>query len=327
MKTFAKGVATTIAMLVASASYAENLSLAYFMGPNHPMNKAFLTPMGEMIEAETGGNVTVQHFPGGALNASPPNQYSIMLDGVADIVFMLPSFSNRLFQKSAVLSLPGVCESAAACTEAIRASRDEIEAEYKGKMIGFWTNSPPVLITRGKAVRSLEDAQGLKIRVSDPTAIPFLEALGISAIALPVTEINQSLANGIVDGVMIDPSGILSFKLDEPGDYITTWFPGGPATFAVLMNQDAYDGLSEEDRAAIDRVADSNLSMQAAQTYASIGQKGIDKAAASGLEIIDLPDAERAKIQAVIDEVMVDLKKNPAGDKTVGDVITMLQGG
>lgn len=327
MKNLAKGVATTIAMLTASASFAENLSLAYFMGPNHPMNKAFLTPMGEMIEAETGGNVTVQHFPGGALNASPPNQYSIMLDGVADIVFMLPSFSNRLFQKTAVISLPDICDSAAACTEALRASRAELEAEYKGKMIGFWTNSPPVLITRGKAVRSLADAQGMKIRVSDPPLIPFLEALGISTVAIPVTEVNQSLANGIVDGVMIDPSGILSFKLDEPGEYVTTWFPGGPATFAVVMNQDAYDSLSEEDRAAIDRVADSNLSMQAAQTYAAIGQKGLEKAAASGLEIIDLSDDERAKMQAVIDTVMADVKKNPAGDKTVGDIVTMLQGG
>ncbi|GAA6210231.1 TRAP transporter substrate-binding protein [Cognatishimia sp. WU-CL00825] len=326
MKNLVKYAAIAAAVVTAPIAQAETLSLAYFMGPNHPMNKAFLTPLGEMIEAETGGEVKVQHFPGGALNASPPNQYSIMLDGVADIVFMLPSFSHRLFPKTSVIGLPNLCETAVDCTEALRSARSELEAEFRGKVVGFWTNSPPVLITKGKPVRSMDDVKGMKIRVSDPTAIPFLEALGASTVAIPVTEINQSLANGIVDGVMIDPSGILSFKLDEPGEYVTTWFPGGPATFAVVMNQDVYDGLNDAGRAAIDRVAESGLSEQAAKTYAAIGGKALAHAKAQGLEVITLSDAERSRIDTVVDQVMADIASDKSGDSTVGDVISLLTG-
>ena len=56
---------------------------------------------------------------GGALNSSPPRQYSILLDGVADIVFALSGYTGDLFPKTNVLSCPGVCETAASCTDAL----------------------------------------------------------------------------------------------------------------------------------------------------------------------------------------------------------------
>lgn len=324
IKSFA--LATLGALTLSSAVQAENLSLAYFMGSNHPMNGAFLTPMGEMIAAETGGDVTVQHFPGGALNASPPKQYSIMLDGVADIVFMTPSATSRLFPMTSVISLPNLCGTAAECTTMLQRAQSEIEAEYKGKVVGFWTASPPVLITRDTAVRSLADVQGMKIRVPDPTAIPFVEALGAAPVAIPVTDINQALANGVIDGVMIDPSGILSFKLGEPGNYVTTWFAGGAPTFAVVMNQDVYDALDDAGRAAVDKVAASDLSMQAAETYTNIGKRAMAHAAEQGLEIINFSEADRAEIDAVVAEVMVGVAAQEVGDTTVGDIITLMKG-
>lgn len=326
MKLKLKLAAACCAAVLASPAVSENLSLAYFMGSNHPMNKSFLTPMGEMIEKETGGEVTIQHFAGGALNGVPSKQYSILLDSVADIVFMTPSAQSRLFPKTATISLPNMCETAAECTTILRAAQSEIETEFRGKIVGLWTASPPVLITRDKAVRTLEDVKGMKIRVPDPTAIPFVEALGASAIAVPVTELNQSLANGVIDAVMIDPSGILSFKLDEPGNYVTTWFAGGAPTFLVLMNQGTYDGLSDAGKAAVDKVAASDLSMQSAEMYWNIGRKGLEHAKTQGLEIIDFTPEDRAKIDAVVEDVMAQIADDDAGDKTIGDIVALMRG-
>lgn len=59
MKTFVKGVAMIIAMLVVFVLYVENLLFVYFMGLNYLMNKVFFMLMGEMIEVEIGGNVIV----------------------------------------------------------------------------------------------------------------------------------------------------------------------------------------------------------------------------------------------------------------------------
>lgn len=311
----------------ASSAMAEELSLAYFMGPNHPMNAAYFTPMGEMLEEVSGGALTVRQFPGGALNQSPPKQYSLLLDGVADMVFLLPSFTNKLFPKTSVISMPTVCTDAVDCTAAITRARPELETEYNAKIVGLWANSPPVLITRDKPVRTVADLQGMTIRAVDPISIPFLEALGASPVALPVNEINQALANGVVDGVMIDPAGIGSFKLHEAGNYITPDIPGGSSSFAVAMAADVYAGLSEEEKAAVDTVASSDLSARAGAAYAAISEKGMALARDAGLEIIDIGDEERAKMQAVVAAVLRGLMSQPAGDKTVGDIMSLMTEG
>lgn len=313
------------AAVLALPAMAGELSLAYFMGPNHPMNAGYFTPMGEMLEVESGGALTVRQFPGGALNQSPPKQFGLLLDGVADMAFLLPSFTNQLFPKTAVIGLPGICADAIECTQAITRARTELETEYNAKIIGLWANSPPVLITRDKAVRTVADFQGMTIRVSDPTNIPFIEALGASPVAMPVSAVNQALANGVVDGVMIDPAGIGSFKLHEAGKYITVDVPGGAASFAVAMAADTYAGLSDEERAAVDRVAGSDLSTSAGSTYAAISDKGMALAAGAGLEIIEIGDDERAKMQAIVDKVLPGVLSQPAGDKTVGEILAIMK--
>ncbi|MBT8154644.1 TRAP transporter substrate-binding protein [Epibacterium ulvae] len=324
MKNVAIGALLGLSMMTSAS--ADELALAYFMGPKHPMNSGYFTPMGEMLETESGGALTVKQFPGGALNQSPPKQYTLLLDGVADMAFMLPSFTNTLFPKTAVIGLPGICEDAIECTAAVTRARAELETEYNAKIIGLWANSPPVLITRDKPVRSVADLQGMTIRVADPTNIPFIEALGASPVAMPVSEINQALANGVVDGVMVDPAGIGSFKMNEAGNYITTDIPGGAASFVVAMAMSSYNALSDEEKAAVDRVAASDLSAGAGATYAKISTMGMELAASSGLEIIDIGDEERAKMQTLVDGVMSDVLSAPAGDKTVGDILSLMQG-
>ena len=61
----------TATCLLAGVSYgaqAAELSLAYFMGPKHPMNKGIFTPFGEKLSEVSGGALTVKQFAGGALN-------------------------------------------------------------------------------------------------------------------------------------------------------------------------------------------------------------------------------------------------------------------
>ena len=62
----------------------------------------------------------------------------------------------------------------------------------------------------------------MKIRVTSSQDVPFIEALGASAVSQPVTVLHQNLTNGTIDGIMIGSSTIRSFKLWEPANYITT---------------------------------------------------------------------------------------------------------
>lgn len=316
------------AALIASASVAsaKDLALAYFMGPKHPMNAAVFEPFAKKLAEVSGGELTVTQFPGGALNSVPPKQYSILLDGVADIVFTLPGYTGDLFPKTNVVTLPQVCDSANACTEALLRARDELEQEYNAKVLAIWGNAPPVLITRDKPVRTLEDVQGMKIRVTSKQDVPFAEALGASAVAQPVNVINQNLANGVIDGIAIDPSAIRSFKLHEPGNYVTTYFPGSGSAFVLLMNKGLYDGLTDEQKAWVDAAADDSLSIMGGEAYNRAASGGIEAARQGGNEIIELSEDEKARFDAAVADALAAAMEQPAGDKTVGEIKAMMQG-
>ncbi len=318
----------TAATLLATAtvSQAKELSLAYFMGPKHPMNAAVFTPFAEKLAEVSGGELTVQQYPGGALNSVPPKQYAILLDGVADIVFTLPGYTGDVFPMTNVITMPGVCGSPKECTDAMLRARDTLEKEYNAKLLAIWTNAPPVLITKDKPVRKLEDLEGMKIRVTSKQDVPFMEALGASAVAQPVTVINQNLANGVIDGIAIDSSGIGAFKLHEPGNYVTTWMPGSGSAFVLLMNNDVYNGLSDQEKAWIDEASGEWLSLSGGEGYTRATKRGIKIATEAGLEMIELSDEEKARFQERIAPVLEDIKQQNAGSMTVGEVMAIMKG-
>ncbi|MGI9401075.1 MAG: TRAP transporter substrate-binding protein [Rhizobiaceae bacterium] len=316
--------AATIAF--SAVASAKEMSLAYFMGPKHPMNAAVFTPFAEKLAELSGGKLTVKQFPGGALNSVPPKQYAILLDGVADIVFTLPGYTGDVFPMTQVVGLPGVCESAVECTQALLNAREKLAEEYNAKLLGIWANVPPVLITKDKPVRSLEDLKGMKIRVTNKSDLPVVEALGASAVAQPVNVINQNLTNGVIDAIAIGPSAIRSFNLHEPANYITTWFPGSGSAFVLLMNQDVYNALSDEEKGWVDAASEAALSEAGGTFYDKAGNGGMKIAKDAGVEIIDLSDEEKQRWLDAINPTLEEINKKQVGSSTVSEIKGLMKG-
>tara|TARA_Y100000815_G_scaffold92441_1_gene81443 strand:+ start:33659 stop:34639 length:981 start_codon:yes stop_codon:yes gene_type:complete len=308
------------------AASAKDMSLAYWMGPKHPMNAGLFEPFAEKLAEVSGGEMTVTQYPGGALNTAPPKQYSIMLSGVADVVFALPGYTSDLFPKTNVISFPGVCEDAVECTEALLRAKSELEDEYDAKLLAIWANDKPVLITRDTPVRTLEDLKGLKIRVATKESVSSVEAMGASAVAQPASVLNQNLANGVIDGIMIGASAIASFKLHEPGKYVTTWFPSSASALILAMNKGYYDSLSDQEKAWVDAAADESLSRAAGQAYQRAGENGLQVAADNGMELIEISDEEKARFNDAIADAMAASMQEKAGDKTVGEIMAIMKG-
>lgn len=326
MKRLIIGLTTAFSLLNSTPALSDELSLAYFMGPRHPMNAAVFTPFAERLAELSGGEITVQQFPGGALNSVPPQQYNILLEGVADIVFALPGYTGDVFPITNVVSLPGVCSDALDCTQALLNAREVIEEEYDAHLLAVWANDAPILITRDRPVRTLEDLQGMIIRVTAQQDVPFVEALGASAVAQPVNVINQNLTNGVIDGIAIGPSAIRSFNLHEAGRYLTTWFPGSGSAFVLLMNRDVYNGLSDEERGWVDAAADESLSLSGGQGFQNAAESGLALAAEAGLEIIEIPEEERARWMEQIATATEAAHAEQIGARTVGEIVAIMQG-
>ncbi len=315
-------------LLAAGSATAEELSLSYFMGPKHPMNAAVFMPFAEKLAELSGGELTVKQFPGGALNSAPPKQYSTLLSGVSDVAFGLPGYTGKLFPVTNTVTVPGVCPDAFACTKALWNAMPEIEKEFDAKILAIWANDVPVLITRDKPVRSLADLQGMKVRVTSSQDLPFIEALGATPVSQPVTVINQNLANGTIDAIAIDPSAIISFKLHEPANYVTVGIPGSGSAFFLLMNNDVYNELSDQERAWVDEASGRWLSESGGTVYRKAAAAGIEAARAAGVEVIELDEAERAAMNEAISDALAAFAENELRDGlTGGDVLRMMAGG
>lgn len=311
----------------APAAAEETFSLAYFMGPGHPMNGAVFQPFADRLAEVSDGQLTVEMFPGGALNSAPPRQYATVVEGVADIVFALPGYTAQLFPVTNVITVPNVAADAVDGTEALWRARDLIEEEYDAQILAMWTNAAPVLITRDTPIRSLDDLDGMVVRVTSAQDVPFVEALGASAVSQPVSVINQNLTNGTIDAIAIDPSAIGSFNLWEPANYVTIGLPGSGSAFVLLMNQEVYDGLTEQEQAWVDEASGEWLSLNGGQVYLEDALRGIEVARDNGVEIIELSDEEVARFNAAMQPAMdAFLASTISGDLTGADVVGVMQG-
>lgn len=311
----------------APAAAEENFSLAYFMGPGHPMNGAVFQPFADRLAEVSDGQLTVEMFPGGALNSAPPRQYATVVEGVADIVFALPGYTAQLFPVTNVITVPNVAADAVDGTEALWRARDLIEEEYDAQILAMWTNAAPVLITRDTPIRSLEDLNGMVVRVTSAQDVPFVEALGASAVSQPVSVINQNLTNGTIDAIAIDPSAIGSFNLWEPANYVTVGLPGSGSAFVLLMNQEVYDGLTEQEQGWVDEASGEWLSLNGGQVYLEDALRGIEVARDNGVEIIELSDEEVARFNEAMQPAMeAFLASTISGDLTGADIVDIMQG-
>ncbi|MYE16961.1 MAG: TRAP transporter substrate-binding protein [Gemmatimonadetes bacterium] len=304
----------------------RSLVLAHFMSPLSSVRADVVVPFAERLAELSEGRLTVTEYMGGALGSSPRGYYSLLLDGVADVVATLPGYTSAVFPMTALSVYPGVCDSAIECTEALQRARPMLEDEYRARVLAIWSATPPVLVTRDRPVRKLEDLQGLKLRVSSRLEMPFVEALGASPVMQPISEVQQNLHNGVIDGVVMTAGGILPYQLQEAAAYVTTWLPLSAAPFVLLMNRDTYASLSSAERSWVDQASDAWLSMSGAWGYEATGARGLRVAREAGVELIDLPDREKARFEDAVAGTLQAQLARRLGDLTVAEVIERYRG-
>ena len=306
---------------------AKELKLSYFMSPKHPMNAAVFTPFAERLAEVSGGELTVKLFAGGTLNAAPPQQYSRLLEGVADISFGLPGYTGQLFPVTNSVVVPGLASSAADGTERLLNAIELIEPEYDAKVLAIWANETKVLITKDKPVRSLDDVQGMTIRVTSAQDVPYVESWGASAVAQPVNVIHQNLSNGTIDAIQIGSSAIGSFKLWEPAKYITTNIPPSVSAFFLLMNREVWEELTPEEQAWVEEASGVELSRAGGAGYDAAGAAGLKVAADNGVEMIELSADEVARFQETMAPVIKDYEAKDLRDGVTGAQVIEAMGG
>lgn len=304
-----KSLATAAAAIALSvnAVQATELKFANFTPPFHTINASVIEKLNTDVSAKTGGALTVRGYHGGELGAGPVEQYVRVLQGAADIAWGLPGYTSSQFGKTMIAELPGAIPTDKPGYQAIWAAYDDhLAGEFPGtKPLALWTAEPNALIMKSKVVRTPADLKGLKIRVAGATAAEVATALGATPVQMPISQVYNALQTGLIDGVITGHSVLKDFKLDEVADAITLGAPLGRVSFYTVMSQEVYEGLSADERAAIDAASGAGLSKSAEDAWLVTANAALATAKADANNtIVELSAAEAAAFATALEGVV-----------------------
>ena len=208
-------------------------------------------PFAEAVNKESGGAVEIELFPNGALGRSPLQQAQMVLDGVADIGWVIASYTPGRFQENEVFELPGLFrdlkEATLVFTRVVNSGKIKGYEEFFP--IALLGTAPYSLHSRSP-LNSIADIKGKKIRVSGAIESETIKALGAVPIGMPVTEVPEAISRGTIDGTTSHPAPLVDFGISRvtSAHYFTRL---GVVPLAVLMNRKKFDSLPKAGQDAI----------------------------------------------------------------------------
>ncbi len=278
MKHFLKTCAAASAFAIAAvSSHAADvtLTISSWAPPTHGMNAIYWPALISRLEEATEGRVTAEIKYG---LATPPAQYDLILDGAADFAWIFHGYTPGRFVATKMIEIPGYEGNAEAASVAYWRAHEQYLAtadEHKGvKLIGLMTHGPGTLHS-DTMVTGLDQISGMKLRLGGGVSGDVGAALGATGIRVPAPKVYETLASNAADGVMMPMEGKASFKLFEVAKH-TYRVPGGfyRGSFALIMNSDTFDSLSEADQMALDGVFGEAASRLAGQMWDEIDKAG-----------------------------------------------------
>ncbi len=287
------------AALATPAAAQTTLTFSSWVPPTHHLT-IWQVNWAADVEKATGGRVKFQSLP--KHPSAPPGTFDAVRDGLMDLSYVTASYTPARHALPAIAELPGA--GATAVINSVAFSRIHWKhfqkvGEYNGvKLLAVWTHGPGQMFNTKRAINSLADLKGMKIRTGGGIAEKFGNLLGASAFVKPAPESYELLASGVADGVFFPLESIISFKLDKVLKHATL-FPGGfySSSFGFFMNQDKWNKLSQQDQAIIEKHGYEYAARSNGQSWDTADQKGLDGLKASGVSIAN---ANPAFVKAVM---------------------------
>jgi TRAP-type C4-dicarboxylate transport system substrate-binding protein len=304
---------------IPALSQEVTLRLHTLLPPVAAPPKTFLIPWTEKLAKESNGRLKVGFFGSMTLGGTPPQLVDQVRDGVVDIVWTLPGYTAGRFPKSSVFELPFLHVNAETTTLAIQDYAERfLKDEYKDyHVLLLHSHGGSLFMMRDRPVQKVEDFRGLKIRTATASGGLFLKSLGAVPLGMPVTEIGQSMAKGVIDGTMLPYEIAPSQRMQELATYFVTLSGPQPrmntSMFSFLMNKASYEKLPPDLKRVIDANSGRNLAPIAGKNWDQIEVGGHKVMASVGKnKFLEIPPAEVAKMRELakpaIDQWLADMK-------------------
>lgn len=301
------------------------LRMQHFLGTNAALHTV-ATAFAEDVRAATGGRVTINVLPGGAVVA-PTELLETVRNGILDGHFAAPSWFAARDAGFVILGDTGA-------TFPSVDARDRWFSEGNGVDLGralydrfglyyvdqfYW---PGEHIPSRRALSGVDDLRGLKVRCPPGMIAEVFGRAGASVVNLPLPELFNALQSGVVDAAdQANPGLNYAVGLYRNARFSIAANHSMP-TCEVSFNARRWNGLPTEARAAISAA----VKRMSAAHKAAIEREDADaltRMRAEGITIIEWPAAEIRRLGQITAEV-----QDTYGPRTplAGQILASLRG-
>ncbi len=248
----------------------------------------------EQVRERTGGSVTLQIFPNGALG-SDPTIIAAARGGTLDIALTGNPFFTGLAPKLNVLDLPFQFRDRRHISAVLDGRiGQQLRGELDGSglvVLGFWDIGFRNITNSRRPIATPADLRGLKIRTTpNPAHIKAFQLLGANPAPMPFTELFTALETRTVDGQENPTTLILNARFYEVQRHLSLTRHAYTAGI-LAMSKARFEALQPAQREAIMAVA-AEVTPQQRQMNEDAEGSSVAELKRRGMQVVEEPDRE-----------------------------------
>ncbi len=294
-------LAAGLAMSAGAASAQVTLNASGWVPPSHPLVNDMMMAFCKDVETDTAGRVKCNLLPKAVV--APPQTFDAVRDGLADISFTVHGYTPGRFPISEVAEFPFLGDTSEAVSVAYQRLYERELAkfdEHKGvHTLAVFTHGPGQIYNTKRAITSLRDLEGMKIRVGGGVVNDVAKALGTVPMLKPAPESYELLSQGVADGLFFPKESPLSFKLIPIIKHVT-FIPGGlyNVSFMMMMNPAKLAQISADDRRIIAKYSGEHLARRSGKAWDAMDARAVAAIADAKIPVVNASAAFVEEIRA-----------------------------
>jgi TRAP-type C4-dicarboxylate transport system substrate-binding protein len=288
------------------------LKLAFFSSDRSTTYLAAVKPFIDAVNADGKGLVEIVLYSGGVLGRDIARQPQVVLDGDADIAFIVPGYSPEKFSDNSVVELPSLFRNTREGTEVYtRLIADNALKGYEDfVVIGAYVTEPATIHSR-MPINSIEDLKGKRLRVNSPGEAAALEKLGALPVQMEIIRIAAAISSGTIDGAAVPKTPLSDYGIQRAvTNHYLLGTSGSP--LALVMNGKTFEALPKPVKDLISKYSGEWTAARFIESYDRSDELALEQLKADPKRNVVLPSSSDLELaQNAFKSVTADwLEKN-----------------
>jgi len=312
MKTFVSVLATTILAVTtfAGGPAAAQQKTVFKASDVHPAGYPTVVAvenLGKKLDAATNGRYSVQMYPSMQLGGE---KEAIEQAQIGAIAFARVSVGalGPVIDDLNVFNLPYVFRNTTHMQHVIdgpigQELLDKVTNSGKGLVGLCWMDAGARnFYNTKKPIKTMADLKGMKVRVmGNPMFVEMANSMGGNGVAMGYDQVFSALQTGVVDGAENNPPSFVFDNHYQVARYYTI-DEHLIVPEMLVFSKKAWDAMSKEDQALLMKFS-REAQLDERKLWEVYEQQAMDKAKASGIQIIQVSDADKKAFQDAVKPV------------------------